>query len=71
MELCSPALLYLVVSGIVFLIMSFSNKFNMKIMLFQLFCILLWTWVLNMICNSGYPIVSWILILIPFFMYLF
>jgi hypothetical protein len=69
-ELCTPAMLYLIISGIVFIIMTLSNKFDWKIVLFQLFCIFLWTWVLNLICSSGYPTISWILILIPFFMYL-
>lgn len=70
MNLCTPAMLYLIISGIVFIIMTLSNKFNWKIVLFQLFCIFLWTWVLNLICSSGYSTISWILILVPFFMYL-
>jgi len=70
-QLCTPALLYFIVAGIVFIIMTLSNKFQWKMILFQLFCILLWTWVLNVICNSGYPIISWILIIIPFFTYLY
>ena len=70
MLLCNPALLYLIVAGIIFIIMTMSRKLHLKFILFQLFCILLWTWVLNVICNSGYPIISWILIIIPFFTYL-
>ena len=70
-QLCTPALLYLIVSIIVAIVMTIGNKYPMKFILFQLFCILLWTWVLNVICSSGYPIISWILIIIPFFSYLY
>jgi hypothetical protein len=28
--------------------------------------VLLWTWVLNFICKSGYPMVSWVLVLLPY-----
>lgn len=68
-KLCSPSLLYLLISSILLIISIFSN-FNWKIILFQLLSILLWTWVLNVICNSGYPTISWVLIIIPFVMYL-
>ncbi len=30
--------------------------------------ILFWTWVLNFICKSGYPGVSWFLLLFPYFL---
>jgi len=70
-QLCTPALLYLIVSIIVAIGMTIGNKYPMKFILFQLFCILLWTWVLNVICSSGYPAISWILIIIPFFSYLY
>jgi hypothetical protein len=35
--------------------------------------ILLWTWILNLICRDGYPVISWILVFLPFiiiFLYL-
>jgi TRAP-type C4-dicarboxylate transport system permease small subunit len=34
---------------------------------FSLMYIVFWTWLLNVLCNSGYTVVSWILVLLPFF----
>lgn len=34
--------------------------------LFKAMFIIFWTWVLNFICRSGYPGVSWFLFLFPF-----
>ena len=28
--------------------------------------VLFWTWILQLICNAGYPMVSWFLLLLPF-----
>ena len=35
----------------------------------QLFYILFWTWTLNTLCKYGYKNVSWVLVLLPFFIY--
>ena len=35
----------------------------------QLFYILFWTWVLNSMCKYGYRNVSWVIVLLPLFMY--
>jgi|TARA_B100001778_G_C18471645_1_gene576070 hypothetical protein len=35
----------------------------------QLFYILFWTWILNTLCKYGYRNVSWVIVLIPFFLY--
>lgn len=32
----------------------------------KLLYILLWTWILNLICKDGYSIISWLLVLFPF-----
>jgi hypothetical protein len=26
----------------------------------------IWTWFLNLLCSSGYPIVSWVLVVAPY-----
>jgi hypothetical protein len=36
------------------------------IFIFKAVYILFWTWLLNIICKSGYETVSWILVLMPF-----
>ena len=35
----------------------------------QLFYILFWTWILNTLCKYGYRNVSWVIVLLPFFLY--
>lgn len=84
-KLCKPALFYLVFSLSALLIMYLQNFTNEKVYcLGQFSCnvpsvflvfvvkilyILFWTWVLNLICRDGYPIVSWILVLFPFLLF--
>ena len=41
------------------------------VLIVDVFCILFWTWVLNIICKSGYKWVSWLLVLLPFILILF
>lgn len=86
-DLCPPALLYLVISGITLLMVAFQNlgnsnlltigNYNSKvqntalILTIKTLCILFWTWVLNIICKSGYKWVSWLLVLLPFILIFF
>ena len=86
-SLCAPALLYLVISGITLLMVSFQNlgnsnlltigNYNSKvqntalILIIEALCILFWTWVLNLICKAGYKWVSWLLVLLPFILIFF
>ena len=37
------------------------------VLILKFLYILFWTWILNLICKDGYPSVSWLIILIPFF----
>ena len=86
--LCTPAYIYLVVSLIAFFIIMIQNKYNSNtycmgnytcdvtniylIFILKLVYIMIWTWILNMICRSGAPIFSWILLLFPLlFMFMF
>jgi hypothetical protein len=86
-SLCAPALLYLVISGITLLMVSFQNlgnsnlltigNYNSKvqntalILTIEALSILFWTWVLDIICKSGYKWVSWLLVLLPFILIFF
>ena len=69
-KLCLPSKIYLVLSIfsiILALLMSINNT---------LYCIikfafaLFWTWVLDLICKSGYPTVAWVLVLLPIILFL-
>jgi hypothetical protein len=43
-----------------------KTSFTFIIFIFKIIYILFWTWLLNIICKSGYETVSWILVLLPF-----
>jgi hypothetical protein len=80
-NLCKPALLYLVISLAAILVMSFQNYTNENvyclgyyscnvpsvylIFIVKIIYVIFWTWILNLICRSGAPIVSWLLVLFP------
>lgn len=65
-ELCTPAMIYFALS-VIFLILSGFSHFNVISIVIKFLFILLWSWILNYLCNSGFTIVSWILIILPFF----
>ena len=80
-NLCQPALLYLVISLSAIAVMALQNYTNEKVyclgyyscnvpsvylvFLVKIIYVIFWTWVLNLICRSGAPIVSWLLVLFP------
>jgi hypothetical protein len=80
-ELCTPAMLYFVIS-MLFLFLAVlqnlgnSNSYNlgsfscsvpntMLVFVIQLIYILFWTYVLNLICKDGHVGLSWLLVLLP------
>ena len=81
-ELCTPALIYFVISIIGLLMVLFqnlgnSNSYNIGnfsfrvpstalVFIIKFIYILFWTWVLNLICKDGHTNISWLLILLPF-----
>lgn len=81
-DLCTPAMLYFVLSMIGLILVVFqnvgnNNVFNMgsfsarvpsttMIFIVKLLYILFWTWILNLMCKDGHSEIAWFLILIPF-----
>ena len=81
-NLCTPAYIYLVISLISLFIILYQNQYNSTtycmgnyscevsnlalIFVIKLIYILLWTWILNLICVTGAPMISWVLLLFPF-----
>ena len=63
MELCTPALVYLVLSAISFLATARHNSAS-TLFVNALF-VLLWTFLLNVLCQRGFTALSWILVLLP------
>jgi hypothetical protein len=64
--LCIPAMIYFILS-IIAIVMSSLKNFNIMYVLIKFFFSLLWSWVLNFLCKRGMTIVSWILLILPFF----
>ena len=84
-NLCAPALFYLVISLITVFIIAFYNYGNERvycvgyyacpvssiylIFIIKLIYIIFWTWILNLICRAGLPIISWLLVLVPIMLF--
>ena len=64
MQLCSPALIYLIFSAVQIIIDTFKGLYNtaaMKVIVAVVITILL-----NILCERGMGIVSWLIVFIPF-----
>ena len=84
-DLCTPASVYLVLSVIAVAVMFFQNIGSENIyclgaydctvssvsliFIIKILYILFWTWILNLICREGYPMISWFLVLFPFLLF--
>ena len=80
-ELCSPAMLYFIISIVALVMVLLQNLGNQNsynvgsfscrvpstalIFIIKLIYILFWTWVLNLICKDGHTTISWLLVLLP------
>ena len=80
-ELCTPAMLYFVISMISLVIVLMQNLGNTNsyhvgsfscrvpntaiVFIVKLIYILFWTYILNLICRDGHIGISWLLVLLP------
>lgn len=65
-ELCPPSLVYLAFSLIQIIIDITKNMYNTALMKFIF--MIVFTLLLNILCQSGLTIISWILVFVPFIM---
>ena len=81
-NLCTPAYVYLVISTIALLVMSYQNMGNANIyclgdyscsvtnttliFIIKIVYVLFWTWILNLMCRAGASSIAWFLVLLPF-----
>jgi hypothetical protein len=65
-SLCSPALLYIAFSITQIIIDIFKNLYQTAIIKF--FVMIIFTAILNILCNRGLTVVSWFIVFIPFIM---
>ena len=80
-ELCSPAMVYFVISMIALIMVLFqnlgnSNSYNVGsfscrvpntavVFIVKILYVLFWTYILNLICKDGHTSLSWLLVLLP------
>ena len=67
---CTPAQLYLILAGIS-LITAFFNNFQVITLVANGIFVLIWGWILNWLCSKGLKAISWILVLLPFILFMF
>ena len=64
MYLCTPAIVYLVLSILGLIVLIVQQSFDGLIM--NIVCSLAWLWLLQILCNRGYVTLAWVLVLLPF-----
>jgi hypothetical protein len=85
-KLCTPAYIYLVLSVIGLVILTIQNFGNTKkycvgryscivpstvlVFLFKIIFVAFYTFILDLLCKSGYTNLSWFLVLLPFIMFI-
>lgn len=65
-KLCPPAILYIAFSITQILIDTFSGMYNTAF--FKFIVMIIFSVVLNILCNRGLGIISWFIVFIPFIM---
>jgi hypothetical protein len=81
-KMCTPAYVYFIISIFTLIAMAFQNYGSpteycigsytcsvssvFVIFMIKLMYVLLWTWILSLICKAGVPGLSWFLMLLPF-----
>ena len=70
-DLCTPASLYLAISTIALIASSMYSIVNVSGIIVKVLFILIWTYILNVLCKEGYPIVAWLMVMFPFMLIFF
>ncbi len=72
-NLCTPAQLYFIMSVIAFLYTAwgFPKALSLNTFMFQSLIVLVWTYLLGLICSKGWTNVSWFLVIAPWILSLY
>ena len=81
-QLCTPSLIYFVISVIGMVVAIFQNMGNQNkyclgsfacqvpstiaVFIVKFVYIFFWTWILNLMCKDGHSGIAWFLVLLPF-----
>ena len=63
-DLCAPALLYVAFSLTHIIIDTFKHMYNTALLKFVI--MIIFTFILNLLCQRGLGIISWFIVFIPF-----
>jgi len=63
--LCTPAMVYVVLACLSILA-GLMGSISSKSLIAKGIYAILWTWILNLLCEKGYPTISWVLVFLPF-----
>jgi predicted membrane protein len=63
-QLCAPAIIYLIFSIVQILIDTFKGLYNTALM--KVIVMIMVTFLLQVLCNRGLNVISWIIVFIPF-----
>ena len=63
-HVCAPAVIFFIYALIQIILDIFKKLYNQA--LIKYIIMIIFTWLLNILCKSGLGIVSWILVFIPF-----
>ena len=66
---CTPAKIYLVIAILSSIITLFSNGYTTSIIVHLLFA-LVWAYILSWLCKKGFSGISWVLLLLPYILFL-
>jgi hypothetical protein len=80
-ELCDPAFYYALISFTIIIMVALQNygqgyqycvgtqmcpsNYVSVIFVVKVLYVLVWTWILNIMCKNGYETLSWVFVLIP------
>lgn len=75
-QVCTPGVVYLVISILLILYVLFNLSYIMGITVWiwaiiHILIVLFWTFILNAVCAYGYTWISWLLVLFPLLVVIF
>lgn len=69
-NLCAPAIVYIVLVIVGLISQTMSNMITITGTIGTIVIALVWTWLLNYICKSGYIGISWVIVFLPIILYI-
>ena len=66
-ELCTPAMVYFIISAVTIILALFSGMRFTAVAVKAIF-VIFWTYLLNLLCSKGFKYISWFLVLLPYFL---